>query len=185
MFAWFERLLNSEDLTLCQSALNTLTTTNTLLASAGYNSLMYEDAYDIIRRQIESIIDKELDEDTLLVTFQAEEISNYIVYYLRLITSAHLKLHREEYEPFLEFEIEMDQYCAAFVEAIDQEADHLHVISLVKALKVPVKIGYINGSDTMECVDFREFYPDTVDNILNPLVLLYRPIHYDILYQRE
>ncbi|CAB5363704.1 unnamed protein product [Rhizophagus irregularis] len=186
MFAWFEQLLNSKNKALCQSALNTLAATNTLLISAGYSSIIYEDAYNIIEQQIKNIMDDEIDEDMLLVTFQAEEISCYIVYFLRLITAAYLKLYRDDYEPFLEFEIDMDQFCTNFVEAMDQEADHLHVIALVKALKVPVEIGYINGSDTMERINFREFYPDIVyNNNLKPLILLYRPAHYEILYKRE
>lgn len=185
MFAWLEQLLNSKNQALCQSALNALAATNTLLVSAGYNSIIYEDAYNIIEKQIKRIVDEELDEDMLLVTFQDEEISCYIVYYLRLITAAYLKLYRNDYEPFLEYEIDMEQFCTNFVEAMDQEADHLHIIALVKVLKVPVEIGYINGSDTMECIDFREFYPDIMNNTLNPLVLLYRPAHYDILYKKD
>ncbi|GES96311.1 BTB/POZ protein [Rhizophagus clarus] len=184
-FAWFERILNSNDLSFCQSALNKFAATKTLLVSAGYDSFVYEDAYDIIERQIDGIVSKEHDEDMLLAMFQAEEISSYIVYYLRLVTAAYLKLYREEYEPFLEFELEMDQFCATFVEAMDQEADHLHAIALVNALNVPVEIGYMNGSDTMDCVSFREFYPNTIDNIFMPLILLYRPAHYDILYRRD
>jgi len=70
---------------------------------------------------------------------------------------------------------------------MDQEADHIHVIALTKALKVPVEIAYMSGSDAMEQVNFHEFYPDeeVAKGTLKPLVLLYRPGHYDILYRRE
>ncbi|GES80783.1 cysteine proteinase [Rhizophagus clarus] len=63
-------------------------------------SLMYDDAYDIIEKQVDSFLNKEHDENMLLVMFQAEEISSYIVYYLQLITAAYFKLYCEEYEPF-------------------------------------------------------------------------------------
>ncbi|RIA84769.1 peptidase C65 Otubain-domain-containing protein [Glomus cerebriforme] len=187
-FAWFERLMESRDKSLRQSALNALTATNSLLNSAGYQSLVYEDAHDIVEKQMKAVANGEHDEDMLLTIFQTDEISNYIVYYLRLITAAYLKLHHEEYEPFLEFEIGMDQFCTNFVEVMDQEADHIHVIALTKALRVPVEIAYMSGSDAMEQVNFHEFYPDEEAKetvTLKPLVLLYRPGHYDILYRRE
>jgi len=186
-FAWFERLMASKNQTLRQSALYALDATKSLLNSAGYQSLVYEDPYDIVEEQMKAVANGERDEDMLLTIFQTDEISNYIVYYLRLITAAYLKLHREEYEPFLEFEIGMDQFCTNFVEVMDQEADHIHVIALTKALKVPVEIAYMSGSDAMEQVNFHEFYPDeeVAKGTLKPLVLLYRPGHYDILYRRE
>jgi len=188
-FAWFERLMDSKNQFLRQSALNNLAATISLLSSAGYQSLVYEDTYECVEKYMKAVANGEYDEDMLLTIFQTDEISNYIVLYLRFITAAYLKQHREEYEPFLEFEIGMDKFCTSSVEVMDQEADHIHVIALTKALKVPVEIAYMSGSDAMEQVNFHEFYPDeevvkgTVT--LKPLVLLYRPGHYDILYRRE
>jgi len=186
-FAWFERLMDSKNQHLRQSALNALAATISLLSSAEYQTLVYEDTYEYVEKQMKAVANGEYDEDMLLTIFQTDEISNYIVYYLRLITAAYLKLHREEYEPFLEFEIGMDQFCTSSVEVMDQEADHIHVIALTKALKVPVEIAYMSGSDAMEQVNFHEFYPDedVAKGTFKPLVLLYRPGHYDILYRRE
>ncbi|GBC04223.1 hypothetical protein RclHR1_05580008 [Rhizophagus clarus] len=189
-FAWFERLMDSKDHHLRQSALKSLADTLPLLNKAGYQQLVYQDIYEEqVEKQMKAVANGEYDEAMLLTIFQTDEISNYIVLYLRLITAAYLKLHREEYEPFLGFEFGMDQFCNSSVEVMDQEADHIHVIALTKALKVPVEIAYMSGSDAMEQVNFHEFYPDedvekgTVP--LKPLVLLYRPGHYDILYRRE
>ncbi|CAB4401264.1 cysteine proteinase [Rhizophagus irregularis] len=189
-FAWFERLMDSKDNNLRQSALKSLADTIPLFKEAGYQELVYQDIYEEhIEKQMKIVANGEYDEDMLLTIFQTDEISNCIVFYLRLITAAYLKLHREEYEPFLGFEFGMDQFCSSSVEAMDQEADHIHVMALTKALKVPVEIAYMSGSDAMEQVNFHEFYPDDEGSkgtvTLKPLVLLYRPGHYDILYRRE
>jgi len=189
-FAWFERLLNSKNHDLRQSALSSLADTISLLNKAGYQPLVHQDVYEeYVEKQMKTVANGEYDEDMLLAIFQTDEISNNIVWYLRLITAAYLKLHREEYEPFLGFEFGMDSFCSSSVEVMDQEADHIHVMALTKALKVPVEIAYMSGSDAMEQVNFHEFYPDEeVEKgsvTLKPLVLLYRPGHYDILYRRE
>lgn len=188
-FAWFERILLSNNLTILRTALDSLIATKTLLKSSGYQPLVYDDIYDVVEEQMKAIERGERDDSMLLAIFQTDDISNHIVWYLRVITAAYLKKYRQEYEPFLEFETEMDQYCSKYVEVMDQEADHIHVIALTKALNVPVEIAYMSGSDTMEQVNFHEFYPDNEPaggNItLKPLVLLYRPGHYDILYRKE
>ncbi|RIA91535.1 peptidase C65 Otubain-domain-containing protein [Glomus cerebriforme] len=185
-FAWFERIMNSSNKRRCQSALNSLAATNSLLNSAGYVTLVYEDAYNIVEVQMKAILNGEHDEDMLLTIFQTDEISNYIVYYFRLITAAYLKLHQKKYEHLLEFEIGMDQFCTNFVELMDQEADNLHAIALTKALNVPVEIGYID-SDMMKYISFCKYYPDNdeISSISRPLILLHHSKHYDILYRWE
>ncbi|RIA91534.1 peptidase C65 Otubain-domain-containing protein [Glomus cerebriforme] len=181
-FAWFEQLTDSSrDQTLRHSAINSLAAINSLLSSA-YQSFVYRDVHDIVEKQVKAIANGEYDENMLLTIFQTDEISNYIVYYFRLIAAAYLKLHRREYESLLEFNIGMDQFCTKFVEVMDIEADKvddLYAIALTKALKVPVEIGYLNGSDMMELV--RKFYPHN-GSVLKPLTLLYHSGHYDILY---
>ncbi|CAG8497975.1 16216_t:CDS:2 [Acaulospora colombiana] len=177
------------DRTLGQEALTVLASTKPLLESTGYQSLVYEDFYDVFEEQLKAIVEGGRDEDTLLSVFQTDEISNQLVLYLRFVTAGYLKKHREDYEPFLEFDYGMTQFCNKYVEAMDQEADHVHVIALTKALKVPVEIAYMSGSSAMEQVNFHEFYPEEESTkehpLLEPLVLLYRPGHYDILYRDE
>ncbi|CAG8530486.1 9258_t:CDS:2 [Acaulospora morrowiae] len=188
-FAWFEQLMNSKDQNLGQNALTALASTKPLLDSVGYQSLVYEDFYEVFEQQLKSAAEGGLDDDRLLSIFQTDEISNQLVLYLRFVTAGYLKKHRESYEPFLEFDFGMDQFCNKYVEAMDVEADHIHVIALTKALKVPVEIAYMSGSNAMEQVNFHEFYPETEPtkeyDSLKPLVLLYRPGHYDILYRDE
>src|SRR5438132_173518 len=108
-FAWFERLMICNNPTLRRGALESLAQTKSLLQSAGYQSLVFEDFYDVVESQLKAVCNGERDPDILLVIFQSEEISNQIVFYLRLVTAAYLKQHQEDYEPFLELGMEMDQ----------------------------------------------------------------------------
>ncbi|CAG8433220.1 532_t:CDS:2 [Ambispora gerdemannii] len=189
-FAWFERLLVSNQPTLQQNALKSLADTIQILDQAGYDKLGYENFYEDVLNEMQKIAAGTHDHDTLLSVFQTDDISNSIVCYLRLVTAAYLKIHKDEFEPFLEMDIGMESYCNRFVEVMDQEADHLHVIVLTRALKVPVEIAYMSGSNALEEVNFHEFYPDAtgqqhVTVPSKPLVLLYRPGHYDILYRNH
>lgn len=58
-----------------------------------------------------------------------------------------------------------------------RESDHIHITALTASTKVPVKIEYMDraGSGT----NAHSFPEDSNPNIC----LLYRPGHYDILYQ--
>lgn len=171
-----------------QAALDALASTKELLDSVGYQKFVYEAFYDSVEEQLKAVVEGERDHDILLSIFQSDELSNEIVLYLRFITAGYLKKHREEYEPFLDFDFGMDDFCSKFVEVMDQEADHIHVIALTKALKVPVEVAYMSGSSSMDQVNFHEFYPEETGKELNspkPLVLLYRPGHYDILYRND
>ncbi|CAG8756667.1 1565_t:CDS:2, partial [Dentiscutata erythropus] len=188
-FAWFERLLNSKDPTIHQNALETLAYTKNQLLPHWYEEWIFEDMYEEVEGHLKAIVEGKYDSDKLLSIFQDESISNQIVMYLRFVTTAYLKKHFNDYKPFLDCDLEMDEYCSKYVEGMDKEADHIHVLVLTRALKVPVEIAYMSGSDALDQVNFHEFYPEEETSKgtlpLKPLVLLYRPGHYDILYRDE
>jgi ubiquitin thioesterase protein OTUB1 len=59
-----------------------------------------------------------------------------------------------------------------------RESDHIHVIAITKATNVPVRVVYMDRSgqdDTTEHI----FPEDSIPK----LNILYRPGHYDILYE--
>ncbi|ORX50463.1 cysteine proteinase [Hesseltinella vesiculosa] len=180
-FAWFESLLH--DPIRYQTDLARLKETPKLLERAGFQSLAYEDFYEVTLEQFERIPSYADDPDMLLVNFQSEEISNAIVMHLRFLASAFLRLHANDYEPFLVAEmISMDEFCAMHVEAFGRESDHLQIIALSKALNVPTQVVYLDGSQDDHAA-VHEFWPDEDIKIDRPpFRLLYRPGHYDILY---
>ncbi|KAI8086029.1 peptidase C65 Otubain-domain-containing protein [Halteromyces radiatus] len=180
-FAWFESALHDND--KFKTALARLKMTPKLLEKGGFQPLAFEDFYEITVEQFENIPKYASDPDMFLVNFQSEEISNAIVMHLRFVASAYLRVHADEYEPFLVAEmISIDEFCAMHVEAFGRESDHLQIIALAKALDTPVEVIYLDGSSDSEAA-VHEFWPDeSQKGQRQPLQLIYRPGHYDILY---
>ncbi|KAI8073161.1 peptidase C65 Otubain-domain-containing protein [Gongronella butleri] len=180
-FAWFESLLGRE--TRWQEDLDRLKETPKLLDRAGFQSLAYEDFYDVTLGHFMQLPSVVHDRDMLLCWFQSEEISNAIVMHLRFVASAFLRVHANDYEPFLVAEmISMDEFCAMHVEAFGRESDHLQIIALSKVLEIPMQVVYLDGSQDDKAA-VHEFWPDEDNKTTRtPLRLLYRPGHYDIMY---
>lgn len=67
------------------------------------------------------------------------------------------------------------------VEPMAKESDHIHIIALTDALGVCVRVVYMDrgGDSSVNLHDFPE------DGSTPLVTLLYRPGHYDILYQKQ
>ncbi|XP_049868459.1 ubiquitin thioesterase otubain-like [Pectinophora gossypiella] len=110
--------------------------------------------------------------------FNKQGYSDYIVVYLRLITSGQLQTQCEFYQNFIEGPRTVTEFCRQEVEPMYKESDHIHIIALSNALNVGVRVKYMDRGEGSQVIahDFPEG--------AKPLVhLLYRPGHYDILYK--
>ncbi|KAI8065361.1 peptidase C65 Otubain-domain-containing protein [Gilbertella persicaria] len=184
-FAWFESALKQDKATY-EANLNKLKHSENLLETSGFQKLAFEDFYDVAVQQFKGLNPN--DPDMLLVNFQSDEISNAIVMHFRFIASAYLRLHSAEYEPFLIDEmISIDEFCSMHVEAFGRESDHLQIIALSKALDVPIQVVYLDGGVDDQAA-IHEFWPseqDEKEKSKKAIKLIYRPGHYDILYNKE
>ncbi|TFY55447.1 hypothetical protein EVG20_g9315 [Dentipellis fragilis] len=190
-FAYIERILSSADRPLAvMTAISTLDAALPMLDAAGFQKMVYEDFYEVFAELIRAIETpgpegKTLSHETLLQSFQNPEVSNYVVVFLRLLASAQIRTDPESYAPFL-FHPDLGEsmtpreFCESFVEAVGKEADHVQVTALSRALKINVSVAYLDGHSSDGHVDFVEFV-NARDEKEPPLVLLYRPGHYDIL----
>ncbi|KAG8908836.1 hypothetical protein FRB99_003074 [Tulasnella sp. 403] len=197
-YSYVERIMYSEDVDLAvTAALSILDRTLSLLKEAGFQDLVYDDFYESFVELIRNIVrpDREgrvLNAQSLLEAFQTPEISNSVVVFLRLVTSAQMRvdpsafeaflLHPDTYEP-----VSVKEFCERFVEATGKEADHPQIAALTRALSVSVHVAYLAGSatDNSTTVDFVKFEPEgSQESVQKPVVLLYRPGHYDILERR-
>ncbi|KAI0668900.1 peptidase C65 Otubain-domain-containing protein [Trametes maxima] len=194
-FAYIEHILNATEPALAvTTALSILETTQGLLEHVGFQRLVFEDFYEDFISIVSSVVN--LREDgrlltvaSLLEAFNVPEVSNSVVMYLRMLTSAQIKGEADEFAPFLfnpETTEPMDpeSFCNNFVEAFGKEADHVQITALSKMLKVNINVAYLDGHDTQGTVSFVPFQnapdPDT-----EPINLLYRPGHYDVLDRRS
>ncbi|KAG0241172.1 OTU domain, ubiquitin aldehyde binding [Mortierella sp. GBA43] len=182
-FAWFERVMMAKHKPeLLANAIKTITESKDLLIAAGFELLAFEDFYQVTLETLQNLA--QFTDDQLLASFQNDEVSNSIVMHFRLMTSAYMKTHPNDYLPFLEGEQTMDGYCSMFVEAMGRESEEMMMIALTKASHISIEVAYLSADPSSEEVNFLPFLPET-DPYMPPLVLLYRPGHYDILYRKS
>ncbi|XP_023212070.1 ubiquitin thioesterase OTUB1-like [Centruroides sculpturatus] len=122
-------------------------------------------------------IDKQMTLEDLLETFNNQGYSDYIVVYMRLITSGHLQKEETFFTSFIEGDRSVKEFCHQEVEPMYKESDHIHIIALTLALNVGVRIQYMDRGEGSE-VNAHDF-PEKKEPRIH---LLYRPGHYDILY---
>ncbi|KAL0579386.1 hypothetical protein V5O48_002611 [Marasmius crinis-equi] len=208
-------LLTSKDReAIVKTALETLGATPQMLENVGFEKLVFEDFYEVLEGLVKNIVKpddvfkKILDEESLLNAFQDDTVSNSIVMYLRMLTSAQLRLDPDSYAPFLFHPetgepMEVREFCEHFVEATGKEAgklrlpdpapnkqtysfglDHVQMTALSRALHLNVDIAYLDGRGADGQVEFVKFQNET-DTKIAPICLLYRPGHYDLLIQKN
>lgn len=109
--------------------------------------------------------------------FNEQGYSDYVIVYLRLITSGKLQEDADFYQNFIEGNLTIEEFRHQEVEPMFKESDHIHIIALCAALGVGVRVEYLDRGEggTVNAHDFPEG--------TEPMVyLIYRPGHYDILY---
>ncbi|GAA5988680.1 hypothetical protein JCM5350_003848 [Sporobolomyces pararoseus] len=191
-----------------------------LLSACGFEEIVWFDFWeplrDILRRMgpeekdggVRKNGEKRLGPGELFDLFNDQETNSCIIVHLRLLTSAYLRTHSDDFTPFL-FALEDDprflqeggaptmrNFCQYHVEPVNREADHLQIVALTRALSTPLRIAYLDqsrlsgvgmGSDGEGTqVNFFEFEEEKAkeDGIVSVEgALLYRPGHYDILYR--
>ncbi|KAI9370733.1 peptidase C65 Otubain-domain-containing protein [Aspergillus egyptiacus] len=188
-FGFFEILFNLRDAQRVQSELVRIKSLNTLLDQVGQEEYLYDgfvEATTEVFAKILAAIEQGVRDDSFLVDlFNDEYGSNAIITHFRLLASAWMKLNPHRYQNFL-LSMTVDQYCATRIETVKSEIDELGLQALVD--------GVIEGSGlAVEILYLDRSQGDSVN--LHPLSqtrqgvgairLLYRPGHYDLLYQPE
>ncbi|XP_062949938.1 ubiquitin thioesterase OTUB1 isoform X2 [Cynocephalus volans] len=110
--------------------------------------------------------------------FHNTSTSDYLVVYLRLLTSGYLQRESKFFEHFIEGGRTVKEFCQQEVEPMCKESDHIHIIALAQALSVSIQVEYMDrgeGGTTNPHV-----FPEGSEP---KVYLLYRPGHYDILYK--
>ncbi|XP_059055542.1 ubiquitin thioesterase otubain-like [Achroia grisella] len=156
-----------------------------ILVALGFSQFTVEDFYETFMEVVQRVGEyaggsaDSLDEirAELHEKFNRQGHSDYIVVYLRLVTSGQLQTQHDFYQNFIEGPRTVTEFCRQEVEPMYKESDHIHIIALSNALNVGVRVKYMDRGVGSQVIahDFPEGS--------KPLVhLLYRPGHYDILY---
>uniref|UniRef100_A0AAY4ASX2 ubiquitinyl hydrolase 1 n=1 Tax=Denticeps clupeoides TaxID=299321 RepID=A0AAY4ASX2_9TELE len=141
------------------------------LLTAGFDERAFTDLLSIVRPDVGALDH----EDVLLQLFNDQLISDSMVQYLRLLTSAYLQNHADFFQNFLEAP-NLKVYCTQEVETMATECDHVEILALAEALDVGICIVSMEGRDgQLSC----HILPEGTEPSLH---LLYKTSHYDILY---
>lgn len=147
------------------------------LVSQGFTEFTIEDFHNTFMDLIEQV-EKQTSVADLLASFNDQSTSDYLVVYLRLLTSGYLQRESKFFEHFIEGGRTVKEFCQQEVEPMCKESDHIHIIALAQALSVSIQVEYMDrgeGGTTNPHV-----FPEGSEP---KVYLLYRPGHYDILYK--
>jgi ubiquitin thioesterase protein OTUB1 len=133
--------------------------------------------------KIEAENDVETKLKKLFELFNEQAFSDYIVVYLRLITSGKLQEDAEFYTNFIDGYSNIAEFCKKEVEAMYRESDNVQLVAICAALGSAVRVEYMDRGSQTE-VNAHDFSSSDTPNDDPPSVcLLYRPNHYDIIYK--
>lgn len=202
VFAFIERMLLMGDDAEKDRVLARLAEVKKQLTEAGYEEMVMETPMDAMLDMVRNIGSpvEPLSIDILEQNMCSEYISNYIVFLMRMITSCEIRRRSDFFEPFIMgmSDLGVGPFCQRFVDPMDEESDHVHIVALTDALQVPLRVVYLDrsaspgghggpGAGDEAHVDMHDFVPEGLAGAapVDPSVhLLYRPGHYDILYPR-
>ena len=154
IFAYVEDLLRQGTITTSTAerdeALAHLDTIRQRLLDAGYEELVLETPLELLLGMLRSIGSptEPLTLEALESNMRSEDVSNYIVMLLRLITSAEVKRRASFFAPFIMglSDMDVESFCRSCIDPMGEESDHVHMVALTDALQVPVRVVYLDRS---------------------------------------
>ncbi|KAK3693692.1 peptidase C65 Otubain-domain-containing protein [Podospora appendiculata] len=193
-FGYFETLVSNGSKAQVDGERQRLESLNGYIENVGgFSPFIFQDMAEettaLLDRISLAIDDPERALAELTEAFNTPDISNSIIYHLRLLASSWLKGHRESYAAFITSDISIDGFCRTFIELPNVEIEHVGLNALVNVLLKPagfvVEVAYLDRSPGSQVNTYR--IPDEASgqhpSDLGPMIhLLFRPDHYDILY---
>lgn len=209
LFALLEHLLHHGTPTAFSHFRQRIAASEQALRDLGYSEFTWEDFSGTFKELVDAAESKQT-EAFLLQQCQEEGGSNYAVMFLRFATSAEIQRRSEFFHPFLpdpfaglgsasEGSVQFSRAC---VEPMGEESDHVQIVALTDALETPIRIVHLDRSAGQ--TNFHDLLPDSSSEASlgtsasgletpaakssasrPPIVMLYRPGHYDILYAKE
>jgi len=118
---------------------------------------------------------------------QRSDETSRIMRWLRLLTSAYMRSHKETFQHILTDGMNLDGFCVAEVERMGVEADEPQIQALASALDIRVRVEYLDAKAvpwSKRCGPHRHVVCGAPERML-AACLLFRPGHYDMLTPRD
>ncbi|GAB4821136.1 hypothetical protein N2152v2_008182 [Parachlorella kessleri] len=200
IFAYLESLIAGHDEAERDRLVKRLGELKQGLLDAKYEELVFEGPLDMVLQMLRAV-DSPTDTLSLEVlesNMRSGDVGNYVLFLLRMLTTAEIKRRADFFAPFIlgMSDMDVDTFCSRCVDPMGEESDHVQLVALTDTLQVPLRVVYLDrslgvpstaGDDGGVHVDTHDFFPEGLaaagGAVLQPRVhLLYRPGHYDILY---
>lgn len=150
------------------------------LLSAGYERVGVETFQEMVVELFEQDILQFSSVQSVESLFRDKGESEHIVWYARVLCAAFMKKNADRFLPFLAGDwSSVEEYCSLEVEPQGKECEQPQIIALAEVLQVRVVIEYISASELAGGQEQVCLGPDSSESVVK---LLYRPGHYDILY---
>ncbi|OJD24926.1 hypothetical protein ACJ73_03710 [Blastomyces percursus] len=184
-FGYFETLFNLRDTAKLEQELARVKSLNESLDSIGCQKYIYEMfvevTEDVFGQISGAIAEGSYDDSFLLDAFNDESKSSAIITHFRLMTSAWMKNNPDRYAGFLRTTV--DDYRTKTIEPGKTEIDEIGIHGLfdgvIEGSGFAIEILYLDRSEGTEVTP----HLLSPDNPIATIRLLYRPGHYDLLYQ--
>ncbi len=153
------------------------------LKAVGFEPIIYEDFSECFWN---FATNAEQGTTTLESLWDGEEYScDMAVMYLRLLTSAEMKTNMDMYSAFIDSEDgDFVRWCERNVEAVGVDADQVQMIALSRSIGVPLTIANLGSGECETDLSISTFEIESINESLpKTITLLYRPGHYDLLYE--
>lgn len=189
VFSYFEILLLAGDPSLVQQEKIRFETYAETMRMVGIDYDLMVDMFDYTWELFDAIMhatqQQSKDEKVILSIMNDENKSNSIIYHFKMVTSAFMKLREDDYAPFTE-NFNVDDYRVRRIDPTNEEIDQIGLQVLTDAVIKPAGLGlevlYLDRS-MGDVVTPHNFTPESQG--VPVIKLLYRPGHYDIIYQGQ
>lgn len=151
IFGYLESIIKTSDLEERDRAVRKLHELKQQLLESGYDELVIETPLEMLLGLLDSITSttEPLTVEALEHKMREEEFANYIVFLLRIITSAEVKRRAEFFAPFIMglSDLDVDTFCRQCVDPMGEESDHVQLVALTDAMLVPVRVVYLDRTE--------------------------------------
>lgn len=178
LFRLFEHICLNDDKETYNKVFSKVQNCKTIIENNGFDWEIVEDFYNAFLNELKFISTIEKEEKLLYLNllFSDKMKGNYMITFVRMFISSYIKENRFLYENFI-LDEDLDSWCRREVEPIDVECDHLQIIAVTNCFDVGVVIENLYEKK----IEMMKF-PEDQEEKMFFIKLLFRPGHYDILY---
>ncbi|VDD74536.1 unnamed protein product [Mesocestoides corti] len=182
-FAYLEYLIEGRRIEEAKRFIRFCDECKDALVSFGYIQFTVEDFHEQFVGMVEDLVLNDGQVSDLEERFNNQSYSDYYVVFLRLVVSSYMQRNEEFYANFISDGKTVKRFCETEVELMGLSSDHVHVSALSLAVDVPISIENCQQSGNLNTLEFPGREGEAAgEKVPAPVVLLYRPGHYDILY---